>query len=129
MKHILVTGLLLTSLAAGILYFQKQRKNMAVERVVGVHVTNEAQYQQYREHMMPILREYGGQFTWDVKVSEVLKTPVEGEFNRLFTLRFPNIQALENFFANEDYKKIKKTFFTPSVSSTSYLAKYDLSHE
>lgn len=42
---------------------------MAFERIMGIYVTDEAEYQRYREGMLPILHQFGGDFGFDFRVS------------------------------------------------------------
>ena len=95
-----------------------------VDRFVGVQVADEATYQLYRQHMLPILERYGGRFIVDVRVSEVLKSPRAEPFNRLFTIRFPDEAALNAFFSCDEYQRVRERFFEPSVAATAALAKY-----
>jgi uncharacterized protein (DUF1330 family) len=97
---------------------------MEIERLVGVDVVDEAQYQAYRDGMRPILEQYGGRFTVDVRVSEVLLAPDEGSFNRLFTIRFPSEDAMNAFFSDPAYVAVRDEFFVPSVRNTASLRKY-----
>ncbi|MEN0066006.1 MAG: DUF1330 domain-containing protein [Myxococcota bacterium] len=99
---------------------------MAIERLVGVNVTDEAGYQAYREGMLPILKQHGGEFTTDVRVSEVLLAPGNAKFNRLFTLRFPDEEAMTAFFSNPAYQAVRNQFFNPSVSEATPLFKYEV---
>jgi len=46
---------------------------MAFERLVGLFVTNDGLYQQYREKLYPLLQKYGGDFGYVLIVSKVLK--------------------------------------------------------
>jgi uncharacterized protein (DUF1330 family) len=55
---------------------------MRVERLVGLYVTDEEMYKKYREGMLPILEAFGGGFSYDFKVSEVLKSEVKEKINR-----------------------------------------------
>ena len=45
---------------------------MSYERVMGIHVIDDNEYQKYREGMRPILESFGGYFGFDFKISEVL---------------------------------------------------------
>ena len=56
---------------------------MSIERLVGLYITDDDLYQKYREGMFPILKQYGGGFGYDFKISEVLKSEVETPINRL----------------------------------------------
>ena len=97
---------------------------MEIDRLVGVFVTDEEQYQQYREHMMPLLESHGGRFIVDVRVSEVLRSPTDTPFNRMFTIRFPDEAAMTALFSSEAYAAVRDRYFTPSVSATAPLATY-----
>jgi len=98
---------------------------MALELLVGLYVTDDATYQQYREHMSPILEEHGGGFGYDFRVSEVLKSQTDAPINRVFTIHFPSQAVMDTFFANETYKAVKAEFYEPSVSHTSILKSYE----
>jgi len=98
---------------------------MAIERIVGLFVTDDQLYQKYREHMLPILQSYGGGFGYDFKVSEVLKSKVKEPVNRVFTIYFKNEDAMNKFFDNEEYLKIRKKYYEPSVSATTIISKYE----
>ena len=97
---------------------------MAIERLVGVQVINENEYQEYRRQMSPLLEAAGGRFVVDVRVSEVLVAPESARFNRLFSLRFPSDEAMQRFFASEAYRAVREAHFVSSVSTTTALATY-----
>ena len=99
---------------------------MSIERLVGIEVTDNNNYDLYRKEMYPILQSYGGDFGYDFKVSEVLKTKSDHPINRVFTIRFPNDEALENFFSDATYLEVKKKYFTPSVAGVTSIAKYEI---
>ncbi len=90
----------------------------------GLFVTDEVMYQQYREAMFPILQQYGGGFGYDFKIAEVLKSEVEEPINRVFSIYFKDEEAMNAFFSNEEYLKIKKQFFEKSVSAVTNIASY-----
>ena len=94
-----------------------------VDRCVGVQVSDEEGYQRYRDAMMPLLLECGGLFLLDVRVSEVLKAPQDGRFNRLFIIRFPDAETASGFFTTEAYVAIRDALFSPSVSSVTMISK------
>ena len=98
---------------------------MAIERLVGLHVTDDDLYQKYRDGMFPILEEYSGGFGYDFKVSDVLKSEVEMPINRVFTIYFENKDAMNAFFSNEKYLKIKNKFFEPSVAAVTVISVYE----
>ncbi len=97
---------------------------MVIERLVGLYVTDEALYQQYRDGMYPLLKQYGGDFGYDFKVSEVLKSRVEQPINRVFTIYFDSEQSLTEFFADEHYLEVRKKYYEPAVSATTIISKY-----
>lgn len=97
---------------------------MCHEILVGLKVINDDVYTDYRNAMMPILKTFGGGFRYDFKISEVLKKDTENEINRVFTIYFRDKNAMEAFFSNEEYLKIKKRFFETSVASTTIISEY-----
>ena len=97
---------------------------MAVESLVGLNVVDDEAYQLYRDEMTPILNRYGGEFGYDFRVSEILKSRTEAPINRVFTICFPNEKAMNSFFSNEAYLKIKKIHFEKAVTDTTILATY-----
>ncbi len=98
---------------------------MAIERLVGLFVTDDDLYQKYREKMFPILQTYGGGFGYDFKVSEVLKSEVKEPINRVFTIFFENEDSMNKFFTDEKYLYIRNKYYEPSVSATTIISKYD----
>ncbi len=95
-----------------------------MEILVGVNVTDEDGYRRYREHMLPLLTARGGSFGIDVRVSEVLRSPEPGPFNRLFTIRFPSREALDAFFSDPSYLEVRAAWFDGSVSNAIRFASY-----
>jgi len=99
---------------------------MVTERLVALFVTDDDLYQKYREGMLPILKSYGGDFGYDFKVSDVLKSKVNEPINRVFTIYFEDEKAMDNFFTDENYLKIRKQYFEPAVSASTVIAKYEI---
>jgi len=97
---------------------------MAVEMLVGMDVANDEIYQQYRDAMAPILKQHGGAFSYDFRISEVLKSAAEGEINRVFTICFPSQNDLDAFFSDPDYLGVKAQYFEPSVNDFTIIASY-----
>lgn len=97
-----------------------------IDILVGLQVTDQAQYAQYRQHMLPLLEAHGGRFVLDVHVAEVLRAPEPKPINRLFTLRFPSLADYEAFFADPDYLAVRKRYFEPSVAAVQRLGRYQL---
>ncbi len=98
---------------------------MPYERIMALEVTDDAVYQQYREHMMPILHSYGGSFGFDFKVSEVLKSKSAEPINRVFTIDFPSKEAMEQFFSDPEYLAVKAKFFENSVGSVTTISLHE----
>ncbi len=97
---------------------------MTYELLVGLEVTNDQVYTQYREAMAPILKRFGGGFRYDFKIQEVLKSESNQPINRVFTIYFADQNSKEGFFSDSDYKKAKEAFFEKSVKSTTIIAEY-----
>ncbi|MEP2446950.1 MAG: DUF1330 domain-containing protein [Balneola sp.] len=98
---------------------------MPYEILVGLNVTDDELYQKYRDEMAPILKTYGGGFRYDFLIEKVLKTDSESIINRVFAIYFENEEAKNEFFLNDKYIQIKEKYFTPSVSATTTIAKYN----
>ncbi|TLX45337.1 DUF1330 domain-containing protein [Pseudoalteromonas phenolica] len=94
------------------------------EMLVGLEVSNDEIYDQYRAAMKPILNRFGGEFGYDFKVSEVLKSEEYTEINRVFTIRFSDEQSKDAFFNNDEYQLAKQLFFETSVNQVTIIASY-----
>ncbi|HHF3007133.1 TPA: DUF1330 domain-containing protein [Vibrio diabolicus] len=95
------------------------------EFLVGLEVSNDEVYTDYRAAMKPILKSFGGGFGFDFVVSEVLLSEVEAPINRVFTIRFPSKTAAEAFFSDCEYLNIKAQYFDASVSHTTIISSYE----
>jgi len=95
---------------------------MSYEMLVGLNVTNDDMYQDYRNAMKTILLQYGGGFKCDFKVSETLLPSDNKDINRVFIIYFENEETMNNFFSNPDYLKVKEKYFSNSVSSAVILS-------
>ncbi|MDE1348459.1 DUF1330 domain-containing protein [Vibrio aestuarianus] len=95
------------------------------EFLVGLEVSNDEVYSDYRSAMKPILKSFGGSFGFDFVVSEVLLSEVDDPINRVFTIRFPSQTAAEAFFSDSEYLKIKAQYFDASVSHTTIISSYE----
>lgn len=100
---------------------------MKYEMLVGLQVSDDSTYTQYREAMAPILETYGGGFRYDFKISEVLKKETSNPINRVFTIFFADEKSKNSFFADPEYLKMKERFFIKSVESTTIIAEYSRS--
>ena len=99
-------------------------KNETYEILVGLCVTDDRKYNQYRAAMTPILQQYGGSFRYDFVVAEVLKSEAGEPINRLFIITFPDEQAKEAFFADQRYVSVRAEFFEPAVGAVTSIAQY-----
>ena len=97
---------------------------MAIERLVALYVSDNEMYEEYRNAMMPILKEFGGGFGYDFKVSEVLKSEVKEPINRVFTIHFESEEKMDAFFTNTEYLAVKSRYFEPSVDAATEIARY-----
>jgi uncharacterized protein (DUF1330 family) len=85
-----------------------------VVTLFGLEVKDEAGYARYREGMAPILARYGGAFGCDFAVARVLLGP-SPRINRVFTIAFPDGDSRARFFADADYRAVRKERFEPAV--------------
>jgi uncharacterized protein (DUF1330 family) len=97
---------------------------MAIEMLVGLNVIDDDEYQLYRDGITPILKEFGGGFGYDFRVSEVLKSKANEPINRVFTINFPDDDAMNSFFLNDEYLSIKQRHFENSVTDTTIMARW-----
>jgi uncharacterized protein (DUF1330 family) len=98
---------------------------MSFERIMGLEVINDEEYQKYRENMTPILHSFGGDFGFDFKVNEVLKSKTNNVINRVFTLDFPSKKIMEEFFTNPAYLAVKEKYFINSVKSVTTISMHE----
>ena len=97
------------------------------EFLIGLHVTDEESYGQYRAGMTPILHEYGGLFRYDFRGGEVLASETTEPINRLFVISFPSRQVADRFFADEAYAEVRTTYFDSAVQAITTIAAYERS--
>lgn len=98
---------------------------MAYERLVGMHVTDDAAYERYRDAMRPILTEYGGGFRYDFRVSEVLRSDSKHPINRVFAIFFRDAEACEQFFADPRYLEVRRREYEGAVGAFTEIARYE----
>ncbi len=98
---------------------------MSYEMVVGLNVTNDERYTEYRAAITPILKSYGGGFRYDFKVAHVLKNEASSAINRVFTINFTDETAKEKFFSDPEYLAAKERLYALSVDATTIIAKYN----
>lgn len=97
---------------------------MSHEALVALEITNENLYQDYRNHMTPLLKTFDGGFRYDFKVSEVLKNEGGKKINRVFVIYFGSKEKMDSFFSHPDYLKFKQEFFAPSVGDVTIISEY-----
>jgi len=98
---------------------------MSYERVIGLNVIDDQEYQRYREAMLPILKTYGGSFGYDFRVSEVLLSKTKDDINRVFTIEFPSKQKMEDFFTNPDYVAVQNRHLKKSINSKTVISMHE----
>jgi uncharacterized protein (DUF1330 family) len=98
---------------------------MAIEMLVGLNVVNDHEYQLYRDEIAPILMESGGGFGYDLRILEVLRSKTKAPINRVFTIQFPDEEAMNSFFSDAEYLRIKEKHYEKSVTATTIMARWD----
>jgi len=91
---------------------------MTYERIIGLDVVNDDEYQKYRDAMTPILESFGGRFGFDFKIATVLKSKSNDAINRVFTIDFPSRELMDRFFTDSDYLEVKRKYFAHAVKSS-----------
>ncbi len=98
---------------------------MTYEMMVGLSVTDDELYRQYRDAMAPLLARHGGGFRYDFTIATVLRSASEHPINRVFAIYFGSKTAMDHFFADPDYLTIKARFFARSVAGTTIFGAYE----
>jgi len=98
---------------------------MAHELLVGLTVTDDDSYAQYRAAMTPLLTAHGGGFRYDFTISKVLKSASAHPINRLFAIYFESKAQKDAFYSNPDYLAIKARYFERAVAGRTIIAAYD----
>ncbi|MBM9546626.1 DUF1330 domain-containing protein [Leptospira sp. 201903074] len=104
---------------------QFKKTAFAYETVVGLQVSNDELYSNYRKAMTPLLLKYEGGFRYDFKIQETLISEDSKQINRLFLIFFRTKELKDLFFKDPEYLKIRETFFTPSVETSTILSEYE----
>lgn len=94
------------------------------EILIGMHVGNEELYGKYRAAMLPILKQHGGDFGYDFRVSDALINPSGHAINRVFTIQFPDQDTADKVFADSEYVVAKAKFFDRAVVDWTTIAEY-----
>ncbi len=95
------------------------------EILVGLHVTDDESYANYRAAMTPLLEAAGGTFRYDFTIERMLKGAVDSPINRLFVISFPDESTKEAFFADPEYLAAKEEFFESAVDMVDIIATYE----
>lgn len=93
-------------------------------RLIALQVDDQGSYAEYRARMTPLLHAAGGAFGVDLEVARVLKAPVEGSFNRVFSIGFPSRTASAAIFLDPAYLAVRAEYFEPAVSRVATLAEW-----
>lgn len=99
---------------------------MKYEMLLGLHVGDPEQYQNYRNAMQPLLEQHGGGFRYDFWVNETLAAETSNEINRVFVIYFADKAQKNAFFSNTEYLAVKQKFFKTSVTATTVISEYVL---
>lgn len=89
---------------------------------MGLHVTDDDEYQKYRQGMVPILESYGASFRFDFKIAEVLISESDCEINRVFVIDFPSKGKMDQFFADPNYLAVRNRHYEASVSESTIIS-------
>jgi len=78
---------------------------MTAYLIVDLDIHDQAGFQSYRTHVSAIIAKHGGEYLVRGGEFEV----IEGDWHphRLTLFRFPNRQAIRNFFADPEYAELK----------------------
>jgi len=98
---------------------------MSFERIMGLEVINDDEYQKYRNNMVPILHSFGGSFGFDFKIDQVLQSKTDEAINRVFTIDFPSKEIMDKFFTDPSYLAVKDKYFKNSVKSVTTISMHD----
>jgi uncharacterized protein (DUF1330 family) len=94
-------------------------------RAYGVQIVDPAGYQRYRDGMTPILHRHGGAFGYDLAIARVLRSEAAHPIDRVFTIAWPDRAAAERFFADPDYRAVRREHFEPAIAAITAIATFD----
>lgn len=97
----------------------------AFHSLVALEVGDQARYVKYRAAMTPILERYGGGFSYDFEVTELLKSPGAARLNRVFVISFPSAEISARFFADPEYLAVRREHFEPAVRATERIGDWE----
>ncbi|MFT5049520.1 MAG: hypothetical protein ACI8QZ_000913 [Chlamydiales bacterium] len=94
------------------------------EILIGLHVSDDAGYQRYRDGMTPLLEACGGTFRYDFRVGEMLRGKAEKPINRLFLISFPDVDTKTRFFSDPAYLAVRGEHFDKAVDVVERIAEF-----
>lgn len=97
-----------------------------IDTFVGLHVTDDASYREYRDGVKPLLEAHGGTLHDDCRIEESRRA-VEHPMNRLFIISFPDANAKRAFFENESFRQMHARYFDPERQGITTVAHYEMS--
>ena len=98
---------------------------MPIDTLMAMRITDDDSYTSYRKEMTPLLKACGGRFVHDFRIAETLKTDADHRIDRVFVIRFPDLETRHAFFENPEYVAIRKRFFEPAVEAFTRLAQWE----
>ena len=78
---------------------------MTAYMIVQTKITNEAQFSEYREAVMPLITSFGGEHVRG-GIAELLEGQQDGRGIALF--EFPSMEAIHAFWDSSEYKPVKE---------------------
>jgi uncharacterized protein (DUF1330 family) len=84
---------------------QREEKTMPAYLIVHATVRDEAQYQKYREAVVPLINKHGGRFIIRGGKAEVLEG--SPETRRWVVFEFPSMDAIRTFWNSPEYVPVK----------------------
>jgi uncharacterized protein (DUF1330 family) len=79
---------------------------MAAYMIVQIAISDEPQYQKYREAVVPLIMKFGGEFAVRGGKVEILEGNHDGR--RLVIFEFPSVEAIHAFWDSPEYVPVKK---------------------
>src|SRR3982751_5791928 len=97
---------------------------MPFEMTVGLRISDEEKYRQYRAEMVPLLYASGGLFRYDFEIARTLIPETDQHLNRVFVIQFPDRDGRDRLFSDPRYLDIRRRLFETAVSSVRIIAEY-----
>jgi uncharacterized protein (DUF1330 family) len=90
----------------GVLIITERRWSMSAYFIVQATITDQAQFQKYREAVVPFIASFGGKFAARGAKVEVFEG--EHDMRSVVMFEFPDMKAIRAFWNSPDYEPIKK---------------------